>query len=235
MADLAIITPSRGRPARFAEMVAAVDATASGSVEVLCGRDSDDPTEYLAALYGRTDVTAMSGERRSLSAWTNLLAERALSRLDPPRYLASLGDDHRPRTPRWDRTLIGAIEDRGGSGIAYGNDLLQGERLPTAWVMSADIVRALGWMMLPACHHMFVDNAILELGQALGLIAYCPDVVIEHMHPTAGKAAMDASYRASNHPQRTAEDGRAFAEWQAGSLPGDVARVRAALDLARTG
>jgi hypothetical protein len=59
-----------------------------------------------------------------------VLAER-----DPPRYLASLGDDHRPRTKGWDRRLIDAIESLGGApGIAYGDDKLQGAALPTAWV-----------------------------------------------------------------------------------------------------
>src|ERR1022692_4739674 len=75
----------------------------------------------------------------------------------PPRYraLCSMGDDHLPRTPGWDRLLLDGLADMGG-GFAYGNDLYQGEILPTAVAVSSPIVAALGWMCLPALNHMFV-------------------------------------------------------------------------------
>lgn len=235
MADLAIITPTRGRPERFTAMVAAVRRTAVCTVEIWAGLDVDDTCDYFAAAQdtpGQEMVMAVRGERRSLSAWTNELALRALNDTgrfrDQPRYLASLGDDHLPRTPGWDRALIEAIEGLpGGSGFAYGNDLLQGEQMPTAWVVSADVVRALGWMMLPDCEHMYVDNAILALGRAAGRIVYCPEVIVEHVHPAAGKTAWDASYRASNTPARYAADRAAFEAWQASGLATDVAKLAA--------
>jgi GT2 family glycosyltransferase len=230
MVDLAIITPTRGRPRQFAELVEAVNQTAAGDVQIWAGLDYDDESDYLAALVdvpGAGRIVSYRGERRSLSAWTNFLAAQAVESSEPPRYLASLGDDHRPRSGCWDRDLIGAIEQLGGSGIAYGNDLLQGEKLPTAWVVSADIVRTLGWMMLPVCDHMYVDDATLALGQASGRIVYCPDVVIEHLHPEAGKADWDESYLASNADERFAKDGEAFTRWQReGGLAADVAKLR---------
>lgn len=233
MADLAVIVPSRGRPRQLREMVEAVYATAATDVAVYLGLDDDDPADYLAEFLGREwDLWACRGERKSLSAWTNHLAAQVLDSPAAPRWLASLGDDHRPRTRGWDRKLIEAIEDLGGSGIAYGNDLLQGAALPTAWVVSSDIVRTLGWMMLPACAHMYVDNATLELGRALDRIVYRPDVIVEHLHPDAGKAARDASYRESNTPARYAADGAAFEVWRRDGLAGDVARLREATAVA---
>jgi hypothetical protein len=224
MADLAVIVPSRGRPRQLGELLDAIYATAETDVDVYAAVDLDDPT--------RTEYTGeavfVAGERRSLSAWTNYLAERVLAgtMVEPPRYLASLGDDHRPRTKGWDRKLIAAIESLGGApGIAYGNDLLQGARLPTAWVVSADLVRAVGWMMLPSCQHMYVDNAVLALGQAAGRILYCPDVVIEHLHPAAGKATLDDSYRESGAPERYAADEAAYTEWVRTGLAADAAKV----------
>jgi hypothetical protein len=231
MADLAIITPTRGRPRQFAEMVRAVHATAAGSVEIYAAIDDDDPADYFAECKeppGDDLIRAYRGVRRSLSGWTNHLAQQALDSRDPPRYLASLGDDHRPRTPRWDLELIGAIETLGGApGFAYGNDLYQGVNLCTAWVVSAEIVRALGWMMLPVCEHLYVDNATLALGRASGRILYRPGVVIEHLHPVAGKAEWDDTYRSTNNDARYAADSAAFAEWQrGGGLAGDVATLR---------
>jgi hypothetical protein len=233
---LAIITPSRGRPQQFSELVRAIRATADpGTVTIWAGLDDDDPSDYDAALHANLAdrgiaVNMRRGPRQSLSAWTNQLAQEALQAPDPPLYLASLGDDHRPRTPAWDRRLIEAIERIGGSGIAYGNDLLQGLQMPTAWVVSADIVRAVGWMMLPTCEHLYVDAAVLELGRALDRIVYRPDIVIEHLHPLAGKAAWDGSYRESNSPDRYAGDGTAFAVWKTEGLPADVAKVREAVN-----
>ncbi len=226
MADLVVITPSRDRPAQLAELATAVERTTDRRVTVLACVDLDDPQRE--AYERLTGPRITFGPRHSLSGWTNWAAENALQDSDPPRYLASLGDDHRPRTPNWDLKLIEAIEGIGGSGIAYGNDLMHGPNLPTSWVVSADIVRAVGWMMLPTCQHMYVDNAVLELGRALDRIVYVPGAVIEHLHPLAGKAKWDGSYRESNAPTRYADDGTAFAVWKASGLAADVARIREA-------
>ena len=85
----------------------------------------------------------------------------------------------------------------------------------------------LGWMMLPTCEHMYVDTAVLALGQAAGRIAYCPSVVVEHLHPLAGKADWDDSYRASNADERYAADQAAYEAWRTDGLAADAAAVRA--------
>jgi len=215
IAELIVITPSRGRAARLREMVEAVHSTALGDVAVVAGLDHDDPAlpDYEADAPYRYVV----GPRQSLCAWTNTLALAALASNTeaPPRYLASLGDDHRPRTKGWDRKLIEAIEAMDGPGFAYGRDLFQDKNMPTAWVVSAEIVRAVGWMMLPCCAHMYVDAAVLELGRAAGRIAYRPDVIVEHVHPLAGKASWDASYRESNSEDRYEVDRMAYDAWRA--------------------
>ena len=217
-------------------MVEAVRQTAAGEVRIWAGFDDDDTSHYTTSTVrdlpgARSELVVIDeGPRRSLSGWTNHLAAQALARTDPPRYLASLGDDHRPRTAGWDLALRAAIDALpGGSGFAYGNDLLQGVNMPTAWVVSADVVRTLGWMMLPSCAHLYVDSAVLELGRAAGRITYRPDVVIEHLHPLAGKAAWDVSYRESNAPGRYAADETAYVAWKAAGLAADVDRLTAAM------
>lgn len=230
--SLAIITPTRGRPQQFAELVKAVRVTADRlTVTIWAGIDDDDPSDYEGTLHANLadvdiGVQLRRGPRQSLTAWTNTLALQALAAPNPPAYLASLGDDHRPRTPQWDRRLIEAIEGLDGPGIAYGNDLFQGERLPTAWLMSADLVRSLGWMMLPDCQHMYVDQAILDVGKALQRIAYRPDVIIEHVHPLAGKTGWDDTYRHSNNEAQYTADKQAYQQWlEGGGLSAAVAAV----------
>lgn len=136
-------------------------------------------------------------------------------------HVGFMGDDHRVRTRGWDRLLV---EAAGPIGIAYGDDLLQGAALPTAVVMGADIVRALGQMVPPTLRHLFVDDYWKALGLGMGRLTYVPEVVIEHLHPSAGKAEMDESYAVTNHPDRYESDGAAWRAYR------DDGPLRADLD-----
>ena len=219
-----VITPSRGRSGRLTAMLDATLSTSGPGTHVAVCTDADDPdrggNEQLAAdareLWpGRTFWHR--GPRKSLAAWTNYLAV-SWPRAARYGYLASLGDDHVPRTQGWDGVLTGAIEAMGGTGIAYGDDGWQHENMPTAWVMSAGIVRVLGWLFLPGLGHgYFGDNAIRDLGELAGCLRYCPGVKIIHEHPDAGKAPGDVTY--AEAVPSWAGDEQAYLAW--GRSPGD--------------
>jgi hypothetical protein len=225
MADLAVLVPTRERVDRFVAMADACHNLAAGTVEVVAYVDDDDPQldQYRKEMLGRGRL--LVGPRLSLSAATNFAATWVLNPRngDCPRWLASMGDDHLPRTAGWDFTLA---QECGEVGWAYGDDQLQGGRLPTAWVQTANLARALGWVMLPACQHMYVDNAVAALGKAADAIRYVPQVVIEHLHPIARKAAVDATYLATNTNQQYARDQAAYRAWLADGLDRAVERVR---------
>lgn len=110
-----------------------------------------------------------------------------------------MGDDHLPRTKEWDQAFIQALNT--DNGIAYGNDLLQGANLPTAYAMTRSLVDELRGMTFPGCFHLFFDNFVKQLGLDLECLKYLPDVIIEHLHPVAGKAEMDAGYERVNAPK----------------------------------
>lgn len=230
MRDLLVIVPSRGRPERLAVMLNACLSLAEADTAVAVAFDDDDAVPYRRLMLDRflDDVRGVEplewhcGPRKSLAAWTNELAAKHLGGY---RALASLGDDHVPRTLGWDRLLLEALDAVGGQGIAYGNDLHQGEALPTAPVISAGIVKALGWMMEPALRHMHVDDVWRDLGQAAGCLAYVPGVVIEHRHPDAGKAPEDQVYAESLEGAQ--DDREAYYRWRAERMAGDVAKIRA--------
>lgn len=226
MRDLLVIVPSRGRPARLAAMIEARLSLAEAETFVAVAVDADDPelTRYRALWSGAARWSLTEGPRRTLSGWTNYLAAASAGRY---RALASLGDDHLPRTPGWDRLLLEALDKLGGEGIAYGNDLHQREALPTAPVISAGIVEALGWMCLPAVSHYFVDDAWAALGRGAGCLAYVPEAVIEHCHPDAGKSAGDATYAEAE--AGAAADREAYRKWLRDGMDRDVARVRSVL------
>ena len=112
-------------------------------------------------------------------------------------HFAFLGDDHRPRTKNWDALFIEAL-DALGTGLVYGDDLLQGKNLPTAVAMTGDIVQALKGMVPPDMVHLYLDDFWLRLGADLNAMRYIPEVVLEHMHPVAGKAQWDEGYKEVN-------------------------------------
>jgi hypothetical protein len=215
--DLLVITPTRGRPASAERLRDAIHATATTDVQLAVGVDDDDRS------YDGTDLGCWiyTGPRATCAAWTNRIASAAGGDF---RYLASLSDDHVPETPGWDSMLIAAIEDMGGTGIAYGNDLLQGGNLPTAPVMSADIVQALGWMFCPPMTRLFCDNAWKDLGEQAGCLAYLPDVVIRHLHYTAGLSPRDQT--AIDGEGAWVHDEGAYHAWRRDSMAADADKIR---------
>lgn len=146
-----------------------------------------------------------------------------------PFAVASFGDDHRPRKTGnvgWDTRFMEVLHEL-RTGIVYGDDKLQGAALPTAVAMTSDIVRALGHMAPGSMRHLYIDNYWLTLGQAADCIRYLPDVVIEHMHPGAGKAPMDEHYARVNSRESYEHDHAAFEAYKAGGqLTQDADLVR---------
>lgn len=214
--SLAVLTPSLGRPNAARELAQAIRETARGTVDLVVAVDDGDHSPYTED----DGYTLVVGPPQGLTGWTNTLAEQYRH---SHTHLASLGDDHRPRTPGWDVALCAAIDRMGGTGFAYADDLHRGQLLPTAIVMSSTVVKRLGWMALPGTRHMYIDKAWRELGKAAGLLAYCPDVVIEHLHPVAQKARWDRTYQQAAEFYK--EDRDVFEAWEREHLASDVARL----------
>lgn len=153
------------------------------------------------------------------------LNRAAVQRAEQHFALGFMGDDHLPRTPGWNTMIVEQLKQL-GTGIAYGNDLYQGERIPTQWFMTSDIVRALRRMVPAPVDHLYCDNAVLALGQGTGCIRYLSDVVIEHMHPVAGKASSDAGYQRVNSRRQYQRDSVLFNKWRRGTYAHDVRVVQ---------
>lgn len=223
MRDLLVITPTRGRLASAIRLADAIRQTSELDTQLTFGIDADDHS-YDGLEGDLPDVWFVRGTRRTYSTWTNDLAGMNGDRF---RYLASLSDDHLPETKGWDRLLIEANDLAGGTGIVYGNDMLQGVNLPTAWVVSSDIVRALGWMTLPQLDHMFCDNVTLDIAANAGCLAYMNEVIIRHLHYTAGLSQVDQTAR--DGMATWAHDEAAYHAWKRDGMAADVAKVKALL------
>jgi hypothetical protein len=229
-ADLLMIVPSRSRPQNVAALLDAWGETATGAADLLIALDEDDPAlpgyEALHVLdrwpEGLGAPRWRKGERRRLGGALNEVAAEYAPHY---RMLGFLGDDHRPKTKGFDRRFVEALDEL-GTGLVYGDDLFQRANLPTQWAMTSDIVQALGYMVPGGLVHLYIDDALKALCERTGCLRYLPDVVIEHLHPSAGKAELDDSYRETNSDAQYDADRQRFEDWKRSGLDADVAKLK---------
>lgn len=207
MKDLMIVVPSRGRPKNIARLDEAIHETVVTDHTLIVCLDDDDEPKY-PVLNG---VSYMMGPRRTFPDWLNkACAEYA----HEYQYVALFGDDVVPTTPGWDLTLIDAL---GGFGVAYGDDGIQHEALPTHPVIPTSWFCALGWIALPGQHHLYLDNVWKALGEGTGSLKYMREVKLPHLHRNLGLAPDDETYRRANDSPEAHADASRFEAWRYGS------------------
>lgn len=230
MADLVAVVPSRGRPGAALDLAEAFRGTCETDVRPVFAVDSDDPTapEYqevvrlgLGSVITADHTSMVDALNRRATGFAEL--EDGLR----PKAIAFMGDDHRPRTKGWDAFYLEALKAK--PGMVFGSDLIQHGDLPTQIAMSVEVVRALGHMAPPTLTHLYVDNYWLALGRAADCITYLPDVIVEHVHPIAGKASWDEGYARVNDRAMYDRDAAAFTTYWGDHGGRDVDAVREAL------
>lgn len=188
-----VLVPTRGRPKNAVKVLQAhKEFSCRSDILFVVDTDDDELVNYRSAV-GVEYIVEVENKTRGMAYPINVAAKKYANEYE---FFTFIGDDHRFRTPDWDVVLMRAIGPR--PGLAYGNDLLQGENLPTAVMMSAAIVHDLGGMVPPKLKHLYLDNFWKRLGEDLGNLSYLPGIIIEHCHPIAGKAEWDEGYRAVN-------------------------------------
>lgn len=233
MSDLLMIVPTRGRPDSVPAIMQAWDDT-EATAHLLFAVDTDDPEvaayrKHAKRLKDDDRVKFTFGKRRRLCGTLN---QQAVKHASTYPVLAFMGDDHRPRTVGWDVRFVTCLSGgAAGPGVVYGNDLLQGEKMPTAVALTSDIVSTLGYMAPPALVHLCLDLVWLDWGKGIGRITYLEDLIIEHMHPANGKAPMDAGYEEVNSSEQVSADSDAYYDYRDnGGLQADLDKLRALLE-----
>ena len=182
-----VIVPTRGRPQRIMEFYNFF--INNSEVSDLClGIDDDQVEMYPKDL----DAIYEINPNMKLCPKLNLISAKYL---DKYKYICFMGDDVRTNTKGWDKMLIEPLKDK--IGITYGNDLLNGAGLPNTIVVNSEFIKELGFMSPPGIEHFFIDNFYRDTGYVLGILKYFPDVILEHMHPSAGKSQIDETYMSS--------------------------------------
>lgn len=230
--SVVVAMPSRERPQRAAEAIHAARSLAVlTSTSIVLVVDADDSTlpAYRELTWDWGPMVHLAvlepEDTGNLVRATNTIV-RFIMDDEPDAIVGNLGDDHMVRTQGWDRMVSDALES---PGIAYGDDKVHGEHLPTAPFISGRIIRALGYYALPDCAHMYIDNAWRDIAELAGVRRYLPDLVIEHMHPAVGKALWDDSYLRTNSDSAILRDRAHYESWRKHAMDVDVGRVRDAL------
>lgn len=233
---LTVLVPTRGRPEAAVELAEAFQDTCTAETRLVFVINEDDPTrqEYSRLAYGSDWWNGTRAQICYVDA-SNMVEALNLAAMDlvqpGPQWESSLpfavgfmGDDHRPRTKGWDSAYLEALHKL-QIGIVYGDDLMQGRRLPTQCAMTASLIRIMGYMAPPTLTHLYVDNAWLTLGQTARCIRWLPEVIVEHMHPAAGKADWDAGHLRVNDSEMYSKDEKAFADWLRGDFRAVLNRI----------
>ena len=223
MTSLMVMIPTRGRRAQAERCLKSyVDTVSLESTEVVFISDQDDQDTYAGMDWGPASTAVLDPRAGSLSELLNTTASALVHDYD---VLMQVGDDCVFTTPGWDRIMLDALEDLGGSGWVYPDDKRRND-IPEIWAVSCDVVKALGWFMPPQMGHFYSDNAIGELGKRAGLIRFCPQAVIAHEHYTISKSQRRDKTYAQAEKKFGQRDLDAFRKYQADVLPYEVALLR---------
>lgn len=199
--------------------------TCRGDTSLLVGLDDDDPAlpEYLALDSSVRDQMTVEPDLHQVVAWMNRLA---MPNADGYKYIGHIGDDNVPSTIGWDVAIMEALEK---TPFAFGNDLYP-HRPPGALCchvfMRSEVIRALGYFGPPSLRHSYVDDVWMRWGGAAG-ITFLANVIIEHLHHTAGKSPMDLNYAVSG--ALMGDDSVAFTQYCAEGLDEDIKKILAVL------
>lgn len=216
-----IICPTRNRPDRANEMLCSVKSTSDADVVFLIDDDQID-------LY--KDFKADKLITASNETTTEKINEAFFKKQCYYKYFSVSNDDFVYHTQQWDKKIIHTLEDYGG-GIAYGNDMLQKERMPTTSIISGAIVRELGWLQMPKLTHLYGDEVWRHIGKSLNILFYMPEIIIEHRHWIVNKMLMDDTYKKTNSTAMYEADRLAFEEWKRYDSGKDIDTVRRSLGL----
>jgi len=225
--ELTMYVPTKGRPENALRLQDAFDKTTTAiSRIVFINSDNDQELDRYHGLENTVLVSpAVPGFVNPLNLGFKQDSNNVYS-----YAVGFMGDDHLPRTRGWDERFLEALKI---PGFVYGNDKFQESKIPTQVAMTSDIPRTLGFMTLPQLSHLYADNWWLAVGEALGRITYLDDVVIEHMHPAAGKASNDKGYEFSSSFSLDLQDRSIYYSYLNSGLDTDVKKIKSMLK--RTG
>jgi hypothetical protein len=196
-----LLLPTRRRVSlvqRLFDSVVAMTSNLRG-LEVILYVDEDDAESREIS---RTELSIVKVIGRERETMGNM--NRACYDASRGRYVMLMNDDAVFRTMAWDsRILEATARFPDGISLIYGNDLDQGEAVPTFPILPRVVCELLGELCPRGYRNLHIESHLLDIFKQLAKmghprICYLDDVVIEHLHPAVGKAVFDPTYLKRN-------------------------------------
>ncbi len=203
MMDISIILPTRGRAALLKRLFNSIAETTAnpGAIEIILRMDEDDTESHEIGHPGLNIKKMIRRAGATMGAITN--ESYAIS---TGRYIMLMNDDVVFRTQGWDKNVLQAFAKFPDDiALIYGNDLDQGEHMPTFPILSRRSIELFGGVCPSEYFNLCIDAHLFDIYsqlKALGhdRILYLEDTVFEHLHFIIGKSERDNTYIKKDEP-----------------------------------
>lgn len=194
MSDVAVVVPVLKRPHRAAPFMESLSTDRASVYAVVHHDDAETLSAWIAA-----GANTLLCERSTFAEKVNFAHAVTLQ-----PWLFITGDDVTFH-PGWLDELL-RVASATGAQVVGSNDLANprsedGSHAPHLLISRQYIAEQGASWDGPGivCHegyrHMFVDDELVTVAKQRGVFAFAREAIVEHLHPVAGKAEMDATYR----------------------------------------
>jgi FkbM family methyltransferase len=200
-----LIHATRGRPKQMMECRERWFSSAKHpeAIEHIFIIDDDDIAEVKEAVESHWHITLPAGGG-CVAAWN------AGAKHSQGEILIQLSDDWIPPM-HWDELILERLGSKaaGEAVLAVSDGIDRGGGEQTKCMCMAIMTRARylhqGHMFFSGYKSVYSDNEFSDRAEADGVVVDARDLIFRHMHPVNGTAAMDATYKAQNAPERYRE------------------------------
>lgn len=197
---LLVRMPTRGRPDQALEVLARYRELAESHVKIEVVIDDDDVTMNNSQVLQRLcelDCIVTTGRHKNKIAAVNG------GRVDDWAILALASDDMVPAVQGYDQRIVEEMDRHFPlrDGLIYFNDGYNKDHmhdrqnvLCTMPIMGRHFWELFGYVYYPGYGSLYSDDEQTQVAWAMRRAAFIDEVIVEHRHHAAGKAAFDALY-----------------------------------------
>lgn len=210
------ICPSKGRPELFKQMYESWGNTINEDNTMVIGLDiSDEKVSHYPKNVNKIMCKANSTVTKVInSIWKDNQGYD---------FYHIINDDVIFHTPQYDSKFL-KISEIYGEGVFYGNDLFQGQSLPTFPFISASLIKAVGYLQMPTLNRYCGDTVWADIGRICNCLYYLGAIIIEHNHKLAGKGDTDVDMEVYR------QDVIEYVKWSKAQRMFDVEKVKEVLN-----
>lgn len=220
------LLPTRNRPDSVKGLIASMEATGDvPTVAVMIDGphyDIDWPSHW--HIY-------QSDEHLELQKAVNWLFER---HPNEPFY-GALSDHSRAISADWSKQLAKIAGNKYVSLPNAGKDIFHpktGVRRMSSACFGGDLIRAIGWVLLPTTVHLYGDDVLEDICYGLDLVKYEPNVVVHDLSLRDGEVKFDENHKRMWKGESYVEhDRQAYIAWKRRMFPSLMAQLKEKLCL----